>query len=460
MYSYFCDKLKQIYEFVCLAGILLFAVLPLFMVIGPEKYGITFKSFAIVEIVIFMVCIIAYLIFFAVSLSASSGKCKVSDLKEKLSSFFSGQSYAILFVFVFILSVVSAFCAPDRQRALSGTDFRPDGILMYACFISLFFFASSIKNSRYRQTVAIFYGISFFVVSFVMLMQYYGVIGTASKTDTPAFLIPLKQVCSDLGISTGHFYKGMTGTFYNSTHMGYYIAICSGMFTGLFIKSDNKFKSVLFLIISAYSFWILILNNTFGAYIAVFVAILIYGIYFLVTKRTSVFKALLPLILFVCVSVATSVTSTSADKSIIGKNIIQTGKDVKNIAVAEDKANAKGGSGRWQLWVNTLSMIKEEPTIGYGPDNIKAPSLKYRMKMDRAHNEFLEISAAIGIPGAIFYYTGIIGAIICFLKKKQTSGVSLGASLAVLSYFVSSLFGVFLFYTACHLFVMLGLMRN
>ncbi len=456
----FTDKLRSVYEFLSVIAVMLFAVLPLFMISGPEKWADSFMTFAYTEFFILVLCFVAYAVLFVVASCKNSFGNAFNNLKSRLLSYFSTQRYALIFLLALIISFVSACFSPDKSRAFLGAGLRPDGVVVYMCFASLFIFSSSVRNPKYKNIIVSGYVVSFMVVSVVMLQQYFGVIGTAPKADTPSFLKPLSDLYSELGIKTGHFYKGMTGTFYNSNHMGYYIAVCSGLFSGIFIKSKSKLLSLLALILSAYSFWILILNDTFGAYIAVFVSLCFYSIYYFVTKRAGKIKSVLPILIFVSVSIIISVSGATSGKSIIGNNITQISEDVKNIAGADDKSTVTGGNGRWQLWIKSTDMISDKPLIGYGPDNLKPASLKYKMKMDRAHNEFLEIASAIGIPGALFYYIGIISAIICFLKRKNTLPSTLGASVAVMAYFISSLFGVFLFYTACHLFVMLGIMRE
>ena len=165
---------------------------------------------------------------------------------------------------------------------------------MYLCFASLFIFASSLRNPKYKYTVIACYIVSFVAVSLVMIQQFYGVIGTAPKAQTPTFLMPLKELYSELGFRTGHFYRGMTGTFYNSNHMGYYIAICSGIFTGMFIHTRKLVSSIILLFLMAYSYWVLILNDTFGAYLAVLITVFVFSVFFAITKRTAIIKAFLP----------------------------------------------------------------------------------------------------------------------------------------------------------------------
>ena len=460
MYQTIREKLKKSYEFVSLIGVLLFALLPLFMFIEPQDYGVIFKKFAHVEIVFLIGCLIAYLIYMVFSIYACSPKEAFQKFKDKLFSYFSEQRHAVLFFIMIIIAVISAFLAPDRTNAFSGNDHRPDGLLMYFCFAALFIFASALRNPKYKYIVVVCYVLSFIAVSLVMIQQFYGVIGTGPKAETPSFLIPLKELYSELGFRTGHFYKGMTGTFYNSNHMGYYIAVCSGVFTGIFIHTKKLAWSIVLLFLMAYSYWVLILNDTFGAYLAVLVAVSVYSVFCALTKRAGVTKAMLPFVLFVCISMSVSISGNPTGNTLLGKNFFQIGKDIKTITQADDKTEVNGGSGRWKLWAGAVDMVAEKPLIGYGPDNFKKASSEHNMKMARSHNEFLELSSAIGVPSALFYYIGIISALIYANIKKCKCAVTGGASVAVLAYFVSGLVGVFLFYTACHLFIMLGLMRE
>lgn len=88
-------------------------------------------------------------------------------------------------------------------------------------------------------------------------------------------------------------------------------------------------------------------------------------------------------------------------------------------AVAEQlgtlKDIEKAGSGRFDGWKWSWEMIKEKPFTGIGAGNWKINSLRYEHQTDpgfthlyKAHNDFFETAAEIGIPG-FFSYITILG---------------------------------------------------
>jgi O-antigen ligase len=105
-------------------------------------------------------------------------------------------------------------------------------------------------------------------------------------------------------------------------------------------------------------------------------------------------------------------------------------------------------------------MIAEKPVMGFGPDNLKSEYTAREVTLDRAHNEILERAVSTGIPSAVFYVAAILLAITETFRKRNFSigdGASLAPLMSVTTYFLSGLVGVFLFYTAGHLFIMLAL---
>lgn len=79
----------------------------------------------------------------------------------------------------------------------------------------------------------------------------------------------------------------------------------------------------------------------------------------------------------------------------------------------EDRYDA--GSGRMKIWQITISVIKDHPIIGVGPENLKPKLLNeytdlhnewLRVKgsnIDRAHNDYLHIAVSFGIPGLLIF---------------------------------------------------------
>ena len=163
-----------------------------------------------------------------------------------------------------------------------------------------------------------------------MINQYYGVLGSANASKCPSFLKPVALFYEKLSVRYGHFYKGTTASFYNLNHMGYYICICSSMFVGMFFNENKMSKKIALCFLVALSFWTLILNDTLGVFIAVFVSVLIFTFVMIFVRKTKVRVAIIPLVIFALVNVL-CVSFPFEEKSIIEKNITETISDVKKV---------------------------------------------------------------------------------------------------------------------------------
>ena len=519
------------YQIVCLTMVMLFSLLPAYAILGPKKYGSYFMMFEDIEITALFLCFIIYLLYKLFTKCFSPKSNDNETLLEKITGLFINNKQLILFVIMFVFIVISASRFPDNKNVLEGKLGRPDGLKMYMCFFALFIFSFSLKSPYLKKFVIGTYIFSFILVSLVMLLQYYGMIGSANEKFCPdwGWTQDLKNYFQKTGIRLGQFYRGETGSFFNLNHMGYYITLCSCLFTGLLFKEANTVKKVLLSFLCAYSYWILIINNTFGAFLAVVGTISLFTILYIIkfshddkdkdksrkfmvlsllafmgcfvlcfywiylaqtyTKvligilftvciigflifcflkflkfRYYIIKfisVILPVFIFVTVSITVSKFPFDSDEPIIVRNIRVFKSDTEKIANSSDGFE-RAGSGRADLWIASFKLIKKEPVLGFGPDNVKSAYAAEKSKMDRAHCEPLEIAVSAGIPAALCYVFSILYVIYKNIRKKnlfsdETGFNYIAVTMAVCGYFISGLVGVFLFYTACHMFVMLGL---
>lgn len=447
---------------------IMYALLPIYAIFSPENHGVIFKYISFFGICGFVFFGGVNIILKCVNSADGSFFENLTDvLKTGLKSAFSNK-HGLLLLFVYILSVISALFAPDKVRSFFGTDFRPDGVLMYTSFAVAFIFASCIKKKCLKNAVLAVYIGSFMIISLIMVQQYFGIIGTASKRESGKIGQILKTFYDSLGIRTGHFYKGYTGSFYNLNHMGYYTVICSMLITGLLIKAKGILSNIFFALLAAYSYCTVIMNDTFGAYIAILAAsVLVSLCIFVFSKNKNVclaVKLLFPVAVFVSVSIGFSYFSAiGKDGNTIAKNISTFSEDVKNVAKENGSKEVRAFSGRWPLWSATVDMIRERPLAGYGADNLKKEYTKRKVKMDRAHCEILETAVSSGIPAAIFYVFALLQVIFKRIRDKnllKKDDSYLPFLMAVVGYCVSALVGVFLFYTAIHFMIMIGMLSN
>jgi O-antigen ligase len=79
------------------------------------------------------------------------------------------------------------------------------------------------------------------------------------------------------------------------------------------------------------------------------------------------------------------------------------------------------GSVRTTLWISTWRMIVTAPLTGLGLGSFESAYPMYAAKalpfvMDKAHNDYLEFAAGVGIPAACCWWGGLIWCIIRMLR--------------------------------------------
>ena len=147
-------------------------------------------------------------------------------------------------------------------------------------------------------------------------------------------------------------------------------------------------------------------------------------------------------------------------------------EDFKNIfgdATEQEKASA--GAGRMGIWVMTLKSIAQEPFLGTGPDTLKDALIHNATKdvlirleqtrnvVDKAHNEYLQIAATIGIPALIIYLSFLMQ--ILFKDKnifKNNSTFIL--ILPIVSYLTQAFFNISTIGVTPVFWLLLGLIQN
>ncbi len=461
----YADQLKENFEKLCLVVVSLFALLPLFAVFAPIKHGNIFSFLTIIAILSAIIALWVYLHNYYHVLHVPGGVGKTRYLWNNLKTYFAKNKHAFLFLVIYLCVILSCFFAKDKGHALFGIETRPDGLFLHTALMILFVFSSFIQNPKYRKIIYTIYIVSFLIQAAIMIQQHYGVLGTAQQEPFGKIGGKLRFQYFKSGIATGHFFKGNTGSFYNLNHLGYYIGMCAMLGVGLFIKAKKPLLKVFSALFMGYAFWVLVLNNSFGVYLAVLAAVIIIGAATCFVAKGKFTTAFAPLIIFIIVSIAVSFVSTS--DSLVINNFIELGNDVSKIVNSDEPTKPNedvglAGSGRWKIWMNTIEMIGEKPILGYGPDNLKDEYTKRTVEFDRAHNEILERAVSTGILSGVCYVGALLYLIVTRLKRKDhlednSMLIPLGI---VIAYTISALVGVFIFYTVCHYFIFLGMLTD
>jgi O-antigen ligase len=343
-------------------------------------------------------------------------------------NFIKRQIPNILLLLMLLWSFISAMFAQNLHISFFGDLYRKEGFLTYLAYAGLYLSVFILKNDKYRQILMILFSNIAAVLSLLTIIQAFGVqIPGFEKNGT------------------------LSAIFYNSNHFAYYLTMASACAACFFFTAQNKKKNIFYLILQIIIYSALIFNNTFGCYLAVLFGLLSLIIIFSIVKRKFFKKAVLPVIIFILLSVIINIIFQN-----VGKNFLTLSRDITKIFLNDDAGSA--GNWRWVLWTDALNFIKEKPVFGYGPDSLGEPYAKLGINLDRPHNEYIQFAASLGIPALILY----LSALFLIFKKayKNRNNISLNNLIAlcvVFTYLMSAFFGNTMFNTSPYFFIFLAM---
>ena len=333
-----------------------------------------------------------------------------------------------------IWSFLSSFLADDLMLAFYGTSYRNDGFFTYCIYAAIYCCAQINKSENLRLKVLQYFILVSLPLCLVTILQYF-------NYSTEALGIYYQErLLSNMRYAA---------IFYNTNHYGYYLTMIIAVSAGLYWQSKRISEQALYLSLFALNTWCLVVNNTFGSYLAVFfICIIAPALLYIKSTTINKTKSSMPLMLFLLLTISSS--------QIVTNNFQVLSTDVKNIA-AENSAAKNAGSKRWELWTNGLDMLKNRPLFGYGPENLGEEYLARGIDQDRPHNEYLQHALFLGMPALIIYLTAIFLSLKNWLKNLWCIGIASSVSgLTVIAYLFSAFFGNTMFYTTIYFFLLLG----
>lgn len=235
--------------------------------------------------------------------------------------------------------------------------------------------------------------------------------------------------------------------FFNSNHYGYYLTVVIIIASLMAVYETNK-KLRNYSVISAILNMItLIINNTFGAYLAVLIIFILFVIYCIIFEKKNIKKAFLVLGIFILITILMSFKNNT-----VVSNMLELSKGVKEIS---ENPNASGtiGTGRLGIWRSTLRHLKESLWLGFGIEG-----LYHKYDIPTPHNEFLQYTAFFGIPASILYFLSCSTTLlIVLINLKNLDKETKISFFAALGYLASSMVGVAVFYTTPYVYILIGM---
>lgn len=292
-------------------------------------------------------------------------------------------------------------------------------------------------------------------------------------------------------VNTKWYIFAQRGVFRNPNHFAY--VLCMGIIAAMWLAIIEKkwaFKLLYFISFSI-QLIMLIVNDTFGGYLGVFVAVfasIIYGIAKLISclkngksfeenqKKENTFELnnllvslLVILSIFTMCSlniknqngnayVVSNVKGFIRDIGVFGEYMTTTENATEVDISSLDTSITKAGSGRGETWIKVWELIKQRPLFGYGLECLLFQfNGQFGIGEGRTHNLLLQLLATVGIPGTLMYFAAL--AIIFFRllsNWKSWSDVEKITTFVGISYIVTALTGNSTYYTSPFFMMFLG----
>lgn len=354
-----------------------------------------------------------------------------------------------ILILIFLgLAIISTCLSSDIKISVFGHGGRFEGLLMFIVYICIYFCSKKyFKHENYKEIL----NILFFTCMLI------GILGIAQKYISFKRLYPI-------------FNKGICATFGNSNFFGSFITIVLPISVSIFtIKGSKKG-----LILSLIMFFNMISSGTRSAWVAFFVGSILFFIFLIKNKNKTYFKRALVLLLCFIVIFVYLLNGFSFIKN---TNITKTEESIKRTQKEIRQSVKNGnldrmGSGRIEIWKMTSKVIINRPIFGCGVDNLNnglhtycEEEINNRVSrtgkdIDKAHNEYLQIAATIGIPALIIYLSFI--GLILFPKMKEIfkNKLQFILGLTIICYLTQAFFNISTIGVAPLFWMLLGIIDN
>ena len=344
------------------------------------------------------------------------------------------QPWFFLLLGVLLWAVISTVVSDDPLHGFTGDSYYHDSLFSYFVYAALFLCASSIGQERQRLRILRLFGAVVCGLSVLMLIQVFF---------DSAFL--------------DYCFPSQRATVFNQfNHFGYVLCMGSITLAGLYLHDLHAVKGLKMAYLVGFTLLIftLLVNDTFGTYLAVLAA-LVFDYIVLVRSNVKVrFEHLIPILLFLGLSFLAAMGVFPGVSTFL-ENFRQFFTDLSIVAENPLEADS-AGTGRFILWKNTIERIIQRPIFGFGPDGFVG---EYAITANvHSHNEYLQIAGYLGIPALLMYLAALFALARDHGKRiRQLSPMVLAVSGSTVAYLISACFGNPVFNTAPYFWMFLGM---
>ncbi|MBR1566049.1 MAG: O-antigen ligase family protein [Oscillospiraceae bacterium] len=339
-----------------------------------------------------------------------------------------------IFAALLAWAVISSFTSDFYYHAFLGGSYFRDGLASYFIYAALFLCASVIRREDQRRRI---------LRCFAGVMCYLA-------------LIMLVQEVADNHFFNYVFSSRRAAVFNQFNHFGYMLCMAFACVTGLYFhdRRDGKKTYWAYAALALFLACALMVNNTFGAILASILSVPVILIFYVCSGK-KLNRKITALVLALIVLALAGYFIVSSGKNNLAENFSQLWRDLVKIANNADDAG-EAGTGRLQLWKDTLQRISERPVFGFGPEGFFGKNAITDEK--RPHNEYLQIAGYLGIPALVLYLAALLTLTINRMRRlKKLSPMVIVAFGMTAAYLISAFVGNPVYNTALYFWLVLGL---
>jgi O-antigen ligase len=353
----------------------------------------------------------------------------------------------IVIVFICLVGVSTIFSV-NRITSLYGTEYRYEGLLALFSYCSLLLFSYRLLDtSKFEKVI---HGMS--VIS--LIVSIYGILQHYSLDFFPRN-------------SSKEIYDRSYAFFDNPNFFGSYLVLIMMVTISLYLTAKNKKLSVFYYLIICVTFIALIFSGTRSGWLGSFVGFLFMTI-FVVVKLKNTWKRWLLLSIALGLIL---ITINTLEKGSYSNRVNAAVSD--SYQLVTNQSTGYEGSNRFFIWEKSFSLINTNFWLGSGPDTLefvfpaKTDELeKYfgtsNIKVDKAHNEFLQIAITLGVPALLTYlFLLVIVLKRAFQAAKAVTGnekiLLMGLISAIIGYLVQAFFNISVVTVAPIFWALLGI---
>lgn len=331
-----------------------------------------------------------------------------------------------IFYILVITSLISSIFSIDKSIAFLGKEYRHEGFLTIFSYYLIFI---NIKNCCNKKDINKFINI---IIWFTIINSIYAFLQVYTDFNFILRYGPNKQMASGI-LCNPNFFGSLITT------------VLSIVSTKLLIEKIN-IKNILIFILLLIS---LINCQSTGPFIAYIITSLFIIIYLIIIKKINIKNIIIYILTGVIVISSVLFINNELFKLKTCElcELNNTSEGVNNIESQKDISN-----GRFDIWKNSLNIVKDNYLVGVGYDNfhlayyegvnlnevyfatidgVYQPVRKYVVMYDNAHNIYLHKLISVGILGIIPYLVlGLLTFIKGIKNKDNLSIILLGGFIA------------------------------